>query len=170
MHSIYKFNWKLSKWKRILAKITKYFTVFFFRHFSFSTRVGWTVVAVAHITTVQPTSDTSHFCHIFTGLTLPSVPCIDGYELIFVITSHMSRDGLSDHCHAHNSIPCFYSVGLMINFLGPICLLGSEWANRSHYTEFLKIVFVISRVCCCLLCNKNATPEGCSWNYSQRSC
>ena len=57
--------------------------------------------------TVQPTSDTSpHFCHLFTGLTLPSVPCIDGYELAFVITSHMSRDGLSNHCHAHNSVPC----------------------------------------------------------------
>ena len=57
--------------------------------------------------TVQPTSDTSpHFCHLFTGLTLPSVPCIDGYELTFVITSHMSRDGLSNHCHAHNSVPC----------------------------------------------------------------
>ena len=27
------------------AKITKYFTVFFFRHFSFSIRISWTVVA-----------------------------------------------------------------------------------------------------------------------------
>ena len=53
-----------------------------------------------------------HLVHLLSSITffsrptLSSVPCFDGYKLSTAIASHMSRDGLSDHCHDHKSVSC----------------------------------------------------------------